>query len=87
MQFSYCISTASCCKENYIMLYVKICSYDFVVCPCSRSQCIINVRRVANPDEVNDASNCAILTIADLAGAEKEKRTGNQVPYSFGVWI
>nr|QWT43321.1 kinesin-like protein KIN11A [Citrullus lanatus] len=45
----------------------------------SRSQCIINVRRVANPDEVNDASNCAILTIADLAGAEKEKRTGNQL--------
>ncbi|XP_038885527.1 kinesin-like protein KIN-6 isoform X3 [Benincasa hispida] len=44
----------------------------------SRSQCIINVRRVANQDEVEDASNCAILTIADLAGAEKEKRTGNQ---------
>ncbi|XP_011649666.1 kinesin-like protein KIN-6 isoform X1 [Cucumis sativus] len=44
----------------------------------SRSQCIINVRRVANQEEVEDASNCAILTIADLAGAEKEKRTGNQ---------
>ncbi|KAG6585535.1 Kinesin-like protein KIN-6, partial [Cucurbita argyrosperma subsp. sororia] len=44
----------------------------------SRSQCIINIRRVANQDEVEDTLNCAILTIADLAGAEREKRTGNQ---------
>ncbi|XP_023002221.1 kinesin-like protein KIN-6 isoform X3 [Cucurbita maxima] len=44
----------------------------------SRSQCIINIRRVANQDEVEDTLNCAVLTIADLAGAEREKRTGNQ---------
>lgn len=52
--------------------------------PCSRSQCIINIRRVANQDDVKNASNCAILTIADLAGAEREKRTGNQVLFSSG---
>ncbi|KAF3446797.1 hypothetical protein FNV43_RR11977 [Rhamnella rubrinervis] len=35
----------------------------------SRSQCIINIRRVADN---------AILDIIDLAGAERERRTGNQ---------
>lgn len=66
-----------------VLITLKICSYAIVLYPCSRSQCIINIRRVANPDEVEDASNCAILTIADLAGAEREKRTGNQVLFSF----
>ncbi|KAK1322143.1 hypothetical protein QJS10_CPA03g02259 [Acorus calamus] len=48
--------------------------------PPSRSQCIINIRcepQAADPD--NDVlQNKAVLTIADLAGAEREKRTGNQ---------
>ncbi|KAM0037540.1 putative plus-end-directed kinesin ATPase [Helianthus debilis subsp. tardiflorus] len=43
----------------------------------SRSQCIINIRcDLDNLDE--DQSRIAILTIVDLAGAEREKRTGNQ---------
>ncbi|XP_035838777.1 kinesin-like protein KIN-6 isoform X5 [Helianthus annuus] len=43
----------------------------------SRSQCIINIRcDLDNLDE--DQSHTAILTIVDLAGAEREKRTGNQ---------
>ncbi|KAI7751134.1 hypothetical protein M8C21_008712, partial [Ambrosia artemisiifolia] len=42
-----------------------------------RSQCIINIRcDVDNLDE--DQFRTAILTIVDLAGAEREKRTGNQ---------
>ncbi|XP_038715315.1 kinesin-like protein KIN-6 isoform X2 [Tripterygium wilfordii] len=46
----------------------------------SRSQCIINIRSVVNKldGEVDLQSNDAILTIVDLAGAEREKRTGNQ---------
>ncbi|KAM1463472.1 hypothetical protein ACFX13_043174 [Malus domestica] len=48
----------------------------------SRSQCIINIRAVAdkcNGDENNQANaNDGVLTIVDLAGAEREKRTGNQ---------
>ncbi|MFS8006895.1 putative plus-end-directed kinesin ATPase [Helianthus anomalus] len=45
----------------------------------SRSQCIINIRcDLDNLDE--DQSRTAILTIVDLAGAEREKRTGNQGP-------
>ncbi|XP_068314130.1 kinesin-like protein KIN-6 [Pyrus communis] len=46
----------------------------------SRSQCIINIRAVAdkcNGDDNNQA-NDGVLTIVDLAGAEREKRTGNQ---------
>ncbi|PIA55459.1 hypothetical protein AQUCO_00700032v1 [Aquilegia coerulea] len=45
----------------------------------SRSQCIINIRcapEVTDGDEV--LSNNAVLTIVDLAGAEREKKTGNQ---------
>ncbi|XP_020236012.1 kinesin-like protein KIN-6 isoform X1 [Cajanus cajan] len=46
----------------------------------SRSQCIINIRD--DPPKckglVNPKSNGAVLTIIDLAGAEREKRTGNQ---------
>lgn len=45
----------------------------------SRSQCIINIRCV---DEIGGESECrlnsAILTFVDLAGAEREKKTGNQ---------
>ncbi|KAL2346236.1 hypothetical protein Fmac_000236 [Flemingia macrophylla] len=46
----------------------------------SRSQCIINIRDVPPKCKgvVNPKSNGAVLTIIDLAGAEREKRTGNQ---------
>ncbi|KEH36252.1 kinesin-like protein KIN-6 isoform X2 [Medicago truncatula] len=46
----------------------------------SRSQCIINIRDVPKRCKgvVNSKSNDAVLTIIDLAGAEREKRTGNQ---------
>ncbi|XP_004500932.1 uncharacterized protein [Cicer arietinum] len=46
----------------------------------SRSQCIINIRDVPQKciGVVNPKSNDAVLTIIDLAGAEREKRTGNQ---------
>lgn len=51
---------------------------------CSRSQCIINIR--GGPEtadvEINEQSNSAVLSIVDLAGAEREKRTGNQVENS-----
>lgn len=48
---------------------------------CSRSQCIINIRWAPEvfDEEVNAKSESALLTIVDLAGAEREKRTGNQV--------
>ncbi|KAK9062749.1 hypothetical protein SSX86_019938 [Deinandra increscens subsp. villosa] len=43
----------------------------------SRSQCIINIR--CDLDNLDEDQSCtAILTIVDLAGAEREKRTGNQ---------
>ncbi|XP_076959492.1 kinesin-like protein KIN-6 [Bidens hawaiensis] len=43
----------------------------------SRSQCIINILCVLdNLDE--DQTYTAVLTIVDLAGAEREKKTGNQ---------
>ncbi|KAI8004197.1 Kinesin-like protein KIN-6 [Camellia lanceoleosa] len=45
----------------------------------SRSQCIINIRSAPNKiDEVDLQSDNVVLTIVDLAGAEREKRTGNQ---------
>ncbi|KAL9445842.1 hypothetical protein AB3S75_013680 [Citrus x aurantiifolia] len=46
----------------------------------SRSQCIINLRCTANELSRGDGvhANDAVLTIIDLAGAEREKRTGNQ---------
>lgn len=52
----------------------------------SRSQCIINVRcDLDNLDEDAAAQSCtAMLTIVDLAGAEREKRTGNQVQIVIG---
>lgn len=43
---------------------------DFVL-SSSRSQCIINIR---------GSPHSAVFTVVDLAGAEREKRTGNQVP-------
>ncbi|TYG69102.1 hypothetical protein ES288_D05G204300v1 [Gossypium darwinii] len=46
----------------------------------SRSQCIINIRggsEIADV-ETDEQSNSAVLSIVDLAGAEREKRTGNQ---------
>ncbi|KAL8144637.1 hypothetical protein AgCh_002998 [Apium graveolens] len=43
----------------------------------SRSQCIINIRCETCGD-VQASSNSALLTIVDLAGAEREKKTGNQ---------
>ncbi|KAM5565157.1 kinesin-like protein KIN-6 [Rosa sericea] len=46
----------------------------------SRSQCIINIRGVADKfdGEDNNKANEVVLSIVDLAGAEREKRTGNQ---------
>lgn len=46
----------------------------------SRSQCIITLRAVCkNIDVESERSiSSAVLTIADLAGAERERRTGNQ---------
>ncbi|KAI6687653.1 hypothetical protein NL676_024481 [Syzygium grande] len=44
----------------------------------SRSQCLINIRNVSTKHDGEDRSNAAIMTIADLAGAERERRTGNQ---------
>uniref|UniRef100_A0A2N9FQV0 Kinesin motor domain-containing protein n=1 Tax=Fagus sylvatica TaxID=28930 RepID=A0A2N9FQV0_FAGSY len=43
----------------------------------SRSQCIINISNVVN--KADEVDNNAVLTIVDLAGAEREKRTGNQI--------
>ncbi|KAG2321121.1 hypothetical protein Bca52824_014334 [Brassica carinata] len=46
----------------------------------SRSQCIINIRAAFDgvSNETKVQSGDAMLTIVDLAGAEREKRTGNQ---------
>ncbi|CAN1323011.1 Kinesin-like protein KIN-6 [Linum perenne] len=46
----------------------------------SRSQCIINIRMLVEKQDVElSGQPCdAMLTIVDLAGAEREKRTGNQ---------
>ncbi|OMO75434.1 hypothetical protein COLO4_26127 [Corchorus olitorius] len=46
----------------------------------SRSQCIINIRRGTDKSDADsdEQSNSAVLSIVDLAGAEREKRTGNQ---------
>ncbi|XVF35944.1 hypothetical protein REPUB_Repub19eG0015500 [Reevesia pubescens] len=46
----------------------------------SRSQCIINIRRGTGRSvvETDEPLNSAVLSIVDLAGAEREKRTGNQ---------
>ncbi|XP_019155849.1 PREDICTED: kinesin-like protein KIN-6 isoform X2 [Ipomoea nil] len=46
----------------------------------SRSQCIINIRcgHKKVDEEVGESSNSSVLTIVDLAGAEREKKTGNQ---------
>ncbi|GER57011.1 kinesin motor family protein [Striga asiatica] len=45
----------------------------------SRSQCIINIRCYSEnvSDEVGDKYMSSMLTIVDLAGAEREKKTGN----------
>jgi len=57
----------------------------FLLYTCSRSQCIINIRDVPPKCKgvINPKSNGASLTIIDLAGAEREKRTGNQVESFF----
>lgn len=53
---------------------------------CSRSQCIINIRSANNSlGEQDYSSDAAVLTIVDLAGAEKERKTGNQVYILFHV--
>ncbi|KAK0592830.1 hypothetical protein LWI29_026292 [Acer saccharum] len=45
----------------------------------SRSQCIINIRSTASKRDGNNVPvKDAVLTIVDLAGAGREKRTGNQ---------
>ncbi|KAK0591897.1 hypothetical protein LWI29_009951 [Acer saccharum] len=46
----------------------------------SRSQCIINIRSTASKLDGNNVPvKDAVLTIVDLAGAGREKRTGNQL--------
>jgi len=51
--------------------------------PHSRSQCIINIRCVVGEDDGEGEAgvNGAVLTFVDLAGAEREKKTGNQVSH------
>ncbi|PIN17293.1 Kinesin-like protein [Handroanthus impetiginosus] len=46
----------------------------------SRSQCIINIRYDSEngDEEVDRKTSSTTLTIVDLAGAEREKKTGNQ---------
>ncbi|KAL6524837.1 hypothetical protein OROMI_030430 [Orobanche minor] len=46
----------------------------------SRSQCIINIRCDSGKDgeESDGKASSTMLTIVDLAGAEREKKTGNQ---------
>ncbi|CAM0149329.1 unnamed protein product [Urochloa decumbens] len=45
----------------------------------SRSQCIITIHGVRKSgDADSDSLSRAVLTIADLAGAERERKTGNQ---------
>ncbi|KAL0438403.1 UNVERIFIED_CONTAM: Kinesin-like protein KIN-6 [Sesamum latifolium] len=46
----------------------------------SRSQCIINIRwgSEKGDEEVDGKTSTTTLTIVDLAGAEREKKTGNQ---------
>ncbi|XP_073275571.1 kinesin-like protein KIN-6 [Primulina huaijiensis] len=46
----------------------------------SRSQCIINIQCGSNKtnEDIDSKSSTAVLSIVDLAGAEKEKKTGNQ---------
>ncbi|XP_020551209.1 kinesin-like protein KIN-6 isoform X3 [Sesamum indicum] len=46
----------------------------------SRSQCIINIRWGSEKgnEEVDGKTSTTTLTIVDLAGAEREKKTGNQ---------
>ncbi|KAF6149960.1 hypothetical protein GIB67_008681, partial [Kingdonia uniflora] len=44
----------------------------------SRSQCIINIRSAPTRIDEELESLNAVLTIVDLAGAEREKKTGNQ---------
>ncbi|CAN6227152.1 unnamed protein product [Urochloa humidicola] len=45
----------------------------------SRSQCIITIHGVhKSGDADSDSPSRAVLTIADLAGAERERKTGNQ---------
>lgn len=53
----------------------------------SRSQCIINIRAASDgvSNETKVQSTDAMLTIVDLAGAEREKRTGNQVILSYST--
>lgn len=69
-----------------IISTVNIIHLNVILYLYSRSQCIINIRcDLHNLDE--DHPCTAVLTIVDLAGAEREKRTGNQVQivvvYSF----
>ncbi|CAK7341665.1 unnamed protein product [Dovyalis caffra] len=50
----------------------------------SRSQCIINIHSFVGDPDVEP--NNAVLTIVDLAGAEREKRTGNQETVAM-IWF
>jgi hypothetical protein len=63
----------------FVVVYdhVKI---NFIMC-CSRSQCIITVRATHKNNDLQSEHliGGSVLTIADLAGAERKKSTGNMV--------
>ncbi len=64
-------------EGRYVFCTTVIFICFFLLHACSRSQCIINISNVVN--KADEVDNNAVLTIVDLAGAEREKRTGNQV--------
>lgn len=70
-------------STSLLTLYMYICL--FLLYASSRSQCIINIRGVAGNFDGgdNNQANDVVLSIVDLAGAEREKRTGNQVRLCF----
>ncbi|MDD0213389.1 hypothetical protein PSY81_23605, partial [Shigella flexneri] len=73
----YVINELRCTTYYHIILVYFLFSFHST----SRSQCIINIRGVADKfdGEDNNKANEVVLSIVDLAGAEREKRTGNQV--------
>jgi hypothetical protein len=66
--------------------YKRDAKFNFVLY-CSRSQCIITIRSVHKGIDVESehSPSSAVLTIADLAGAERERRTGNHVRFLIDV--
>lgn len=74
-----CLNYFQCSPIFYIFIF---CFRNF-----SRSQCIINIRSATKFEGEDDyQTNNAVLSIVDLAGAEREKKTGNQVPLFFSSY-